>query len=32
MLVFLNRFMPRATVRWMMGGIAKPPSHPATLL
>ena len=26
MLVFQNRFMPRAAVRWMMGLIAKPPS------
>ena len=26
MLVFQNRFMPRAGVRWMMGVIAKPPS------
>ena len=31
-LVFMNRFMPRGAVRWMMGTIAKPPSHPATLL
>jgi len=27
MLVFQNRFMPRATIRWMMGVIAKPPTH-----
>jgi len=27
MLVFQNRFMPRAAVRWIMGVIAKPPSH-----
>jgi short-subunit dehydrogenase len=27
-LVFLNRFMPRGAVRWMMGAVAKPPSHP----
>jgi len=27
-LVFMNRFMPRGAVRWMMGTIAKPPSHP----
>jgi uncharacterized protein len=27
MLVFQNRFLPRAVVRWMMGVIAKPPSH-----
>ena len=26
MLVFQNRFLPRAAVRWMMGVIAKPPS------
>ena len=26
MLVFMNRFVPRAAVRWMMGVIAKPPS------
>ena len=26
MLVFQNRFMPRAAVRWMMGVIARPPS------
>jgi hypothetical protein len=32
LLVFLNRCMPRATVRGMMGVIAKPPSHPAALL
>jgi len=25
-LVFMNRFLPRATVRWMMGAVAKPPS------
>jgi short-subunit dehydrogenase len=29
MLVFLNRFMPRGAVRWMMGAITKPPRHPA---
>jgi short-subunit dehydrogenase len=28
MLVFLNRFVPRAAVRWMMGAIAKPPTYP----
>jgi len=28
-LVFMNRFIPRSAVRWMMGTIAKPPSHPA---
>ena len=27
MLVFLNRFVPRAAVRWMMGAIAKPPTQ-----
>ncbi len=27
MLVFQNRFMPRAAVRWIMGVIAKPPSN-----
>jgi uncharacterized protein len=27
MLVFLNRFMPRAAVRWMMGVSTKPPSQ-----
>lgn len=27
MLVFLNRFVPRATVRWMMGSIAKAPTR-----
>jgi len=32
MLVFLNRCIPRATVCWMMGIIAKPPSHPVALL
>jgi uncharacterized protein len=26
LLVFMNRFMPRATVRWMMGAVAKPAS------
>ena len=26
MLVFMNRFVPRAVVRWMMGVIAKPPA------
>jgi short-subunit dehydrogenase len=26
MLVFLNRFVPRAAVRWMMGVIAKAPT------
>jgi uncharacterized protein len=30
-LVFMNRFMPRAAVRRMMGAIAKPPSHPGVL-
>ena len=29
MLVFQNRFLPRAVVRWMMGVIAKPPSDHA---
>lgn len=29
MLVFQNRFMPRAAVRWIMGFIAKPPSRPS---
>jgi len=29
MLVFLNRFVPRAVVRWMMGAIAKAPPGPA---
>jgi short-subunit dehydrogenase len=24
-LVFMNRFLPRAAVRWMMGAVAKPP-------
>ena len=28
-LVFLNRFLPRAAVRWMMGVSAKPPSQPS---
>lgn len=28
-LVFLNRFVPRAAVRWMMGAIAKAPPQPA---
>ena len=28
MLVFLNRFLPRAVVRWMMGAIAKAPAQP----
>ena len=28
MLVFLNRFVPRATVRWLMGAIAKAPPRP----
>jgi short-subunit dehydrogenase len=27
MLVFLNRFVPRAAVRWMMGSIAKAPTR-----
>lgn len=27
MLVFQNRFLPRAAARWMMGLIAKPPSN-----
>ena len=31
MLVFLNRFLPRAVVRWMMGVSAKPPSQPPAL-
>lgn len=30
MLVFINRFMPRASVRWFMGTAAKPPSPPPT--
>ena len=30
MLVFLNRFVPRAAVRWMMGAIAKPPLRTST--
>ncbi len=30
MLVFLNRFVPRAAVRWTMGVIAKAPSPPST--
>ena len=30
MLVFVNRFVPRAAVRWMMGVIAKPSSHTST--
>jgi len=29
MLMFQNRFMPRAAVRWVMGFIAKPPSRPS---
>jgi short-subunit dehydrogenase len=29
-LVFLNRFVPRAAVRWMMGAIARAPSRAAT--
>jgi len=28
MLVFMNRFVPRAAVRWMMGTIVKAPSRP----
>ena len=31
MLVFLNRFLPRAAVRWMIGVSAKPPSQPPAL-
>ena len=31
MLVFLNRFMPRAAVRWMMGASTKPLSQLSTL-
>jgi short-subunit dehydrogenase len=31
MLVFLNRFLPRAVVRWMMGVSAKPPSQLSAL-
>lgn len=31
MLVFLNRFLPRAVVRWMMGVSAKPPLQPSAL-
>ena len=31
MLVFVNRFLPRAVVRWMMGVSAKPPSQPSGL-
>jgi short-subunit dehydrogenase len=31
MLVFLNRFLPRAVVRWMMGFIAKPQPQPSAL-
>ncbi len=30
-LVFMNRFLPRAAVRRVMGAIAKPPSHPVAL-
>jgi short-subunit dehydrogenase len=30
MLVFVNRFVPRAAVRWMMATIAKAPSRPAS--
>ena len=26
LLVFMNRFMPRAAVRWMMGTVTRPPS------
>lgn len=29
LLVFLNRFVPRVVVRWMMGAIAKAPPRPA---
>jgi len=29
-LVFMNRFMPRAAVRWMMGAVAKPPPIPSS--
>jgi len=31
MLIFLNRFLPRAVVRWMMGVSAKPPSQLSAL-
>jgi hypothetical protein len=31
MLVFLNRFMPRAAVHWMMGVSTKPPSRLSAL-
>jgi short-subunit dehydrogenase len=30
MLVFVNRFVPRTTVRWMMGKITKAPSRQAS--
>jgi short-subunit dehydrogenase len=30
MLVFMNRFIPRAVVRWMMATIAKAPSRPVS--
>ena len=30
-LVFLDRFLPRSVVRWMMGVGAKPPSQPSAL-
>jgi len=30
MLVFMNRFVPRAVVRWMMATIAKAPSRPVS--
>jgi len=29
MLVFMNRFLPRRIVRWLMGTVAKPPKQPA---
>ena len=28
MLVFMNRLLPRAVIRWMMGAFVKPSSHP----
>lgn len=30
MLVFLNRFLPRAMIRWTMGAIARAPAQPTT--